>query len=395
MVRLYQGSSAAGRKDQSAHRLVMNRDELRNRIIRSLQGQGFQTRKGKLVPPSDLDKEQLRQLHGLAVEHQAEKCKAGLVRKEENLLKWVCNGSEVSPERIRPRLVEVGPDTEAELLFRYVRLHWSIPVSAGYGRRLRFLVIDEQNDKLIGIFGLGDPVFGLGGRDQWIGWDRQCRDRLCHVMDAFVLGAVPPYSYLLGGKLVAMMTASDEVRYAFRRKYSRQDSLIDGRSFDGRLALITTTSALGRSSIYNRVGFDGRLLFQPVGFTQGSGDFHFSNGLYGAIYEYTSRYCEPTAKRAEWGTGFRNRREVIRKCLSKLGISPDWQYHGVRREIYVVPLAANTREFLRGEHERLKWHGQPADALFAWFRERWLLPRASRDARYRDFDRSSYRLWSR
>ena len=66
------------------------------------RAKGSRLRKGKLVPPSDLDKEQLRQLHGLAVEHQAEKCKAGLVRKEENLLKWVCNGSEVSPERFGP-----------------------------------------------------------------------------------------------------------------------------------------------------------------------------------------------------------------------------------------------------------------------------------------------------
>ena len=40
--------------------------------------------------------------------------------------------------------------------------------------------------------------------------------RLRNVMDAFVLGAVPPYRELLCGKLVAMLAASDEVRDAFR-----------------------------------------------------------------------------------------------------------------------------------------------------------------------------------
>lgn len=61
-------------------------------------------------------------------------------------------------------------------------------VSSGYGRHLRFLVVDEQNDKLIGVVGLGDPVFSLADRDRWIGWDTQGKTQgLHHVMDAFAL----------------------------------------------------------------------------------------------------------------------------------------------------------------------------------------------------------------
>lgn len=44
------------------------------------------------------------------------------------------------PRKICPKLVVVKPESEHELLFRYACLHRSIPVSAGYGRRLRFLV---------------------------------------------------------------------------------------------------------------------------------------------------------------------------------------------------------------------------------------------------------------
>jgi hypothetical protein len=131
------------------------------------------------------------------------------------------------PETIQPSLVEVNPDSEDELLFRYVSLHWSIPVSKGYGRRLRFLVVDQANDKLIGIIGLGDPVIALAARDKWIGWDRNTRhERLRYVIDAFVLGAVPPYSYLLCGKLIALLAASSDVRSRFFNKHRKRHSLI-------------------------------------------------------------------------------------------------------------------------------------------------------------------------
>jgi hypothetical protein len=57
----------------------------------------------------------------------------------------------------------------------------------------------------------------------------------------------------MGASQVAMLCASDEVRQAFQRKYGKGESLITGTTADGRLALIATTSALGRSSIYNRL----------------------------------------------------------------------------------------------------------------------------------------------
>jgi len=374
----------------------MEAEEIKNLIINNLMLQGFRLKDGKILPPENLSKENIRSLHQMAVKHKIERGKKRLWRKEQHFLKRIASGKEVVPEQISPRLVEVLPDSEEELLFRYVSMHWSIPVSSGYGRRLRFLVYDEQNDKLIGVIGLGDPVFSLATRDHWVGWDRETRRcRLKYVMDAFVLGAVPPYSFLLGGKLVAMLAASNEVRVAFGRKYNGAKSIISGEKFDGRLAMITTASALGRSSIYNRLRYHGRHLYRSVGFTRGSGEFHFFNGLYDVIFDYVMQHSVPTAKQESWGNGFRNRREVIRKCLQSLGLSAEWLYHGVAREIFVVPLAKNTREFLHGEDSGLIAYDQPAAALASYFYQRWLLPRAGRDRRYREFDASSYCLWGR
>ncbi|MCS7160830.1 MAG: DUF4338 domain-containing protein, partial [Gemmatales bacterium] len=173
----------------------------------------------------------------------------------------------------------------------------------------------------------------------------------------------------------------------------RGTSLITGASADGRLALITTTSALGRSSLYNRLRYRDRLMMQSVGYTRGWGEFHFSNGIYLQIRQYAEKYCDKTAKHVSWGTGFRNRREVVRKVLADLGLSSYLMNHGIRRELFVMPLAQNAREFLRGEHQRLLWFHQPADELAAYFRERWLIPRAKLRPEFRDYCRESFRLW--
>lgn len=374
----------------------MSPAELREKVIRSLRAQGFRVRNGSVLPPKGLSKRRIRELHEIAVEHRIERARDGLFRVENDLLRHIASGHEVSPSRMSPRLVEVQPGSEDELLFRYASLHWSIPVSSGYGRRLRFLVVDENNGKLVGLIGLGDPVFALAPRDEWIGWTLSDRKkRLGNVMDAFVLGAVPPYSFLLCGKLVAMLAASDTVRDAFKRKYAGARSVIRRKVHDGRLALLTTTSALGRSSVYNRLRLSNRVLYQSVGFTKGSGEFHFSNGLYGAITEFVEEHCKPTAKQERWGTGFRNRREVIRKCLSAIGLPSDWVYHGIEREVFVIPLAHNSREFLRGEHSRLRWYRQSEAQMFEYFRDRWMLPRASWDDRFKSWCKDEWTIWSK
>jgi hypothetical protein len=370
------------------------RQALRERVALSLEEQGFDIRDGRVALPGPLEKDDLRRLHSIAVEHRKEKARPGLHRHQGRLLEWIANGTEVQPGAIRPQLIEVTRDSEEELLFRFASLHWSIPVSSGYGRRLRFLVVDSSNDKLIGILGLGDPVFNLGARDNWIGWNKAQRQmHLQHVMEAFVVGAVPPYSELLGGKLVAMLLAARDIRRTFAKRYADREALISGRAHTGKLALITTQSALGRSSIYNRVRYHDQLLLRPLGFTAGYGEFHFANGLYGALSEHALRYCEPTAKATAWGSGFRNRREVIKKSLVSLGLPTDWVHHGVRRQVYAVPLAAKTPAFLRGEVSRPGWFDLSATDLADFWKERWLLPRVERRAGYKDFRRESYALW--
>ncbi|GIV06217.1 MAG: hypothetical protein KatS3mg016_1792 [Fimbriimonadales bacterium] len=370
--------------------------QLSSLIRQYMRKQGYRFSEDGLVLPSE-EKKALRRVHALAVQTAIAKAEPALRSYEPQLLRYIANGDEVVPPLIQPKLLLVQPDTEYARLFRYASLHWSIPVSNGYGRRLRFLIFDESNGKLIGLLGLADPVFSLRARDAWVGWSfEQRKARLAHVMDAYVLGAVPPYSRLLMGKFIAMVATSFEIAEAFRNRYAGQRTVLNQRVLSGDLAMVTTMSALGRSSLYNRVKFGNRPLLIRVGFTVGWGTFHFANGLYEQLLAFAQQHCEGTAKAEGWGGGkFRNRHEVVRKCLKQLGLPEHWLRHQVRREIFVAPLARNTCEFLRGETEQLDyWCGTMAE-YFAFFRERWLLPRAARDESYKQFHREEWRLWQK
>lgn len=388
------GDARAGAEGIAGIDLDVDLDRLRADVLRSLREQGFEVGDDGVARPAiDGSKEALRALHRCAVEHQRERSLPGLARHEPWLLEQLARGRDIEPTAIRPELRVIKGGTREELLFRWVRLHWSVPTSAGYGRRLRFLVWDRGHDKLIGIIGLCDPVFSLGVRDRWIGWTKEVRKhRIGAVMEAFVLGAVPPYRELLCGKLVAMLAASNEVRRAFHERYGSGSTYIAGAARDGRLALIMTSSALGRSSVYNRIKYGGRLLYQPLGYTKGYGEFHFHNSVYDRMLRVAKATSKPTAKHSSWGNGWRSRREVLRKALPVIGLSRDLVWHGVERQVFAVPLAANSKEFLRGEAEELLGFDLPAKALAEAHRERWLLPRASRDDKWRRVDPETWRL---
>ncbi|MEN1480686.1 Druantia anti-phage system protein DruA, partial [Pseudomonas aeruginosa] len=82
------------------------------------------------------------------------------------LMKFFASGADIDPEKISPVLERVSSGTQQGELFRLASLSWSVPVSNGFGRRLRYLVWDENNGKLIGLIAIGDPVFNLAVRDR-------------------------------------------------------------------------------------------------------------------------------------------------------------------------------------------------------------------------------------
>jgi hypothetical protein len=377
------------------------RDELRAQVLDHLRSQGFQVANDRLIAPVTTDKDKLRSLHAQAVAAQRAKSANTLRRHEDSFLLKLADGNNIDPASIKPALVPINDRRSFDgLLWRWCSLHWSIPVSSGYGRRLRFLVVDEGNGgQVMGLIGLADPVFALGVRDAWIGWNHVTRrERLANVMDAFVLGAVPPYNALRAGKLVALLATSKDVRSAFADRYGHRQTLISQRDPNAHLALVTTTSALGRSSVYNRLtGPDGALAFQSVGYTLGSGDFHLSGAIYEALAKFAAEN-NPEGKthaHERWRSGGpRNRREVIQRALQALDLDPRrLRLHGIRREVFLAPLMANARDYLL-EGTAPEWTDRPVGELADHWAHRWALPRAARDDTWRAFRPESWRIFA-
>ncbi len=384
---------------QTVEKPLIDRDLLRAEIQSHLQAIGLNGDDPRGVRSKDA----IRHIHRFHREAAQDRIRRALGNKARGFLAEVANGDEVDPENIQPELVEVRSGARTGNLFRFATLLWSIPVSQGYGRRLRYLVKDRTNDKLIGIFALGDPVFNLRVRDDWIGWGQaDRRERLVNLMDAYVVGAVPPYADLLGGKLVASLIASEEVANKFEERYGSKVGLISGRQKQAKLALVTVTSALGRSSMYNRL----RLMpsrqrqstpvveLRRLGETVGYGHFQITNDLFSQLRQVLQEDGHKYADGHQFGDGPNWRIRVARAGLETVGLDPDRVLkHGIRREVYVMPIARNAQAFLAGTDADLKFDHRCVRDLAALACDRWVTPRANRRPEYRQFRRDQ--LWDK
>lgn len=370
--------------------------ELRERVLRELAEV-----KGRIDLATEMTdvvraKEQLRAAHQAQKGARLKDAAEWIMRHEDAALQHFANGSDIDPRLIDPVVVAVRTAAEADL-FRFATLDWSVPVSAGYGRRNRFLVFDRQNDKLMAIFSLGDPVISQSARDRAIGWDTPQRNtRLYHVYDAFVLGAVEPYRQLLGGKLAALLTLSNEVREFLTAKYSGTTTSIRQAQKDPTPVLITTSSALGRSSVYNRVTYNGQLMFHSVGFTRGFGHFQFSDELFGDLLSFVREEVLPTPTTkvgsSKYGSGPNWRFRVIRTALKALDVDESHLQHNVRREVFLAPVADGWREYLCAERDDFAPYDISAAAIGEYYRGRWAVGRAERKPGYRFWSREEARI---
>ena len=373
----------------------VDREALRRDIISHLQSITLNGNR----PSGALSKDQIRYMHRLHREAKRERIRQALGNKLDRFVGEIANGDEVHPENIRPYLVEARSGTRHGDLFRFATLLWSIPVSQGYGRRLRFLVRDRENGKLIGIFALGDPVFNLRARDAWIGWDQAGRrEKLVNLMDAYAVGAVPPYSNLLGGKLVTSLIASREVADVFEERYGDRKGIISGSRKRARLALIIVTSALGRSSMYNRLklfannetreGNSPVVELLKIGTTTGYGHFQISDELFSRLREFLRGTEHPYVDGHQFGNGPNWRIRLLRVGLESIGLNADYTLkHGIQREVYAMPIASNSRDFLTGTDRELVFNHRSVEEISNLAKGRWVVPRGHRNPAYREFRR--------
>ena len=359
---------------------------LKRRVRRHLKSLGFKRSEedGHLLVEGG-GKDVIRALHLAQRNDKLKLNKEFIAQKLPELQKHFASGSEIDPARIKPELELIEAGTWQGDLFRLAALTWAVPVSNGFGRRLRYLVWDRHNDKLIGLIAIGDPVFNLSVRDEHIGWDVRARtQRLVNILDAYVLGAVPPYNMLLGGKLVASLIRTRDIYNDFTKVYGNLRGIISKKAKNARLLVVTTSSSLGRSSVYNRLKLEGVRYFADIGFTRGWGHFHIPDDLFFEMRNYLRELKHKYADKHRFGQGPNWRLRTTRAALTALGFKDDLLKHGIQREVFFCELATNARRMLRTGKGRANLSTLlTAEEVGALAVKRWMTPRAERRPEYK------------
>lgn len=360
---------------------------LRRKIIKAFKEQGF-----KINPhlrPAGCSKRTYKRLQAKARFEQISKRKEFLLTYLDKMKTYCRNGKGIIPEKICLELIEVKSGSFEEILFRWWNfIWWSIPYQRSYGRQMRFLLWDITHDAPFGLICLQSPVLKMSVRDDSLGIPKNEMDIWVNrSMNAQRVGALPPYNNLLGGKMVALTLTSNEVREAYREKYKNYISIIKGRKLKPDLLFITTTSAFGKSSLYNRLKYNGEVVAECLGYTQGSGSFHIPEELYEEIIQFLASRGVNVAR--GYGHGPSRKLRLISLGLHYLGLPPSSEYHGIKREFYLFPLVKKLREVIQ-HGEKPIWVDRPFDELVDYWKERWAIPRAERMPEWKNFNSNNF-----
>lgn len=310
-----------------------------------------------------------------------------LKAKLEKYKDYFPHGSSINPAKIKAELVLVTERSVEESLFKITRGYWSMPYSKGYGRRLRFVVMDRHHDAVIGIIGLQSPSADLACRDKYLGTEKTKKlEFVNNTLDAYTIGATPAYGALLGGKLIAGLLHSEVIRQQYWRLYGNKKTTQLNKRIPQPLLAITTASAFGRSSIYNRLRDDNRILAKSLGYTKGYGTIHLEE-----LYPKLAGWLKDTGRHvpAGFGNGPKVRWQNIMRALLDLGISRDYLSHGIKREVFIFELAHNLQAVCTN-NETPDIASFNDEKWLEFWKERWALPRSERDIRWKSVD--SYQI---
>ena len=248
--------------------------------------------------------------------------------------------------------VEIVEDAKESTKWAAVRrmIH-TMDFTANPGRNVKINVKDRVSGKLLGQISLASDVTAMGVRDNYIGWSKDNKfvdGKLNNTTIASTIVCTQPLGYnFLGGKLVAMMTTTPEVRAYWKEKY------------DNVLIAVGTTSLYGIHSQYN-----GIPLFKTLGESAGKislkPDDKFYDPWHQWIKEHHAEWYDEniTEERARNGANMgydRNgpvsgiKQKILGKIFKECGIKANQYHHGFKRGVYFAMMYENGNEFLRNE----------------------------------------------
>jgi hypothetical protein len=255
------------------------------------------------------------------------------------------SGAGLDAAAIDPRLFPCESKQDREI-FEFCRLAQSVPTTRMLYRQLPFIVRDIAHPGLpiVGILGLSSSVFSLGARDQFLGWTSNHKGRkkkgLNSCLQMSVCMAVPPYSYLRAGRLIASLALCDEVAKQYAVRYCRR-----GKS--PRLLGVVTLSAKGiHAPIFNRIKLRTGGLYRRVGCTSGYSCLLFSLATMAAARVLVAKYDGSCPDNRSISTMKRalNLCEIPRENFLQMGV-PKGVYLGVPDDGALLALRAAQTDY--------------------------------------------------
>ena len=220
--------------------------------------------------------------------------------------------------------------------------------NSNIGRNLNYIVADNKTGKYLGLICISSDFLDLTPRDNYIGWERKKKTQ-GHMINYTAIGStiVPlqPLGYnYVGGKLLALLCLSDEVRTQWKKQYG--DVLVG----------VTTTSLYGKNKMGGLSQYDNLKHWKKMGFSSGSVSYECTKPTIKLLLNWLAK--NHTRKYFEWygatkpsGQPYKrdHRNRSYTFAYSKLGIPKELIKSEHHRGIYFSPLYNNTCEFLRGE----------------------------------------------
>ena len=369
-------------------------DALRSRVIKALREQGF------LINPHlkarTNDKQTIRQIHELKRKEAIGRHRKFLAENLTEMKRYSLDGDEIEPSKINLKMIMVEGETfESRVFFWWNLVWWSLPYTHPIGRQMRFVLWDEYHDAPFGLIGLQSPPLRSSVRDKFLGLDRENVDYwINQSMYGHRIGALPPFNYLIGTRMVALALTSNEVREAYKMKYGDKKTLLKKRFLPNRLLFITTTSAYGRGSAYERLCYENDKACKFIGFTAGSGTFHIPEDLYLQMLSFLKK--EGHNVRRGYGTGPSRKLRLVDLALRKLKLGK-LSFHNIKRGHYIFPNVSNLHGVIHRE-EPPSWHDRPFGDLLSFWKRRWCVPRSLRRDDWKRFRSDPYfekveKLW--
>ncbi len=214
------------------------------------------------------------------------------------------------------------------------------------------------------------------------------------MMNIMVCGAIPPYNHILGGKLVGMAVTGPEVINAYREKYdgsvSKIASSMKGEPVrkENEVVFYDTTGLFEVGSAqYDRIrvpASNGTIEYEELGYTQGYGSIQFGPSTRKRLSQVTRFKEGRRVVNGRFGEGVAPRMRKIRRGLTNVGLDGDLLKHDSRRIVYGVDLAADAKEYLRGETDDPNYYwdfespAQEQQAIYDHWKKRWVSKRVQK-----------------